>query len=509
MEKAAVLMAILALLCKILGFLKESAMAYFFGNSYIVDAYSMTDSIVFVLCGWLVALATVYIPRYILIRDKSGEKQAEEYTNKVLTISVVVSFLVAIVCAIFKDVVIAVFARSASDEMLFVLKAFFGVAIFAMPFLAVYRVLRGYFDSNSHFVIGAVVDLGISIIMFAIILTAGLYNSNIIRWVIPCGYFFAAIVFLVLLKKDGHKLKIDFSVTQDIKYTFISLPPIFFNIMLIELTSLTDKFFAVTLPEGNVSSLHYASLVETLVVHVIGSTIITIIYPLLSKTILLPGKEEFHRVFVKGINTIFILLLPISVGVMILSQNVIMIMFQRGNFDVSDTIFTAKLLQIYVLGAAPYVIREIISRFLCAIQKNKVILIGGGITLILNILLDYCLIKIAGGVGLALATTLSIVLVVPFYFWSMREWLNKESLLNLGRVFLKTVMCCIIMGIGVYFSNLALNNIIESTNIVVQIIVLMINTIVGIGIYAVSAYIFRIQEVKEILVKLLMKGTIK
>ena len=70
--------------CKIMGFLRESILAFFFGANDAVDSYKLSESLSSVLLGWLVAFSVAFVPVYTEIKTHKGKIEGKEYTHKII-----------------------------------------------------------------------------------------------------------------------------------------------------------------------------------------------------------------------------------------------------------------------------------------------------------------------------------------------------------------------------------------------------------------------------------------
>ncbi|HVI42342.1 MAG TPA: lipid II flippase MurJ, partial [Anaerovoracaceae bacterium] len=96
--QTAVLMAILTLCSKLLGFIREMIIANYFGASYIVDAYVMSTALPGILFGGVfAAVATAYMPLYSKINEEQGEVNSNRFTSEVINLLILVSVFASII----------------------------------------------------------------------------------------------------------------------------------------------------------------------------------------------------------------------------------------------------------------------------------------------------------------------------------------------------------------------------------------------------------------------------
>jgi putative peptidoglycan lipid II flippase len=82
MKKTALLVMIITIVSKILGFGREIVLSYVYGASAITDAYLISQTIPAVIFGFVSAgVATGFIPLYSRILNEEGQLEANKYTN--------------------------------------------------------------------------------------------------------------------------------------------------------------------------------------------------------------------------------------------------------------------------------------------------------------------------------------------------------------------------------------------------------------------------------------------
>ncbi|MFQ9287185.1 MAG: lipid II flippase MurJ [Intestinibacter bartlettii] len=102
--KNAVIIMVATLLSRVLGFLRETILANFYGTSMVADVFVLTFNIpglIISIVGSVIYM--MYIPMYYDTRDRLGENEALKFTNNILNILSVFSIIVSILGIIFKN----------------------------------------------------------------------------------------------------------------------------------------------------------------------------------------------------------------------------------------------------------------------------------------------------------------------------------------------------------------------------------------------------------------------
>ena len=108
----------------------------------------------------------------------------------------------------------------------------------------------------------------------------------------------------------------------------------------------------------------------------------------------------------------------LAIALILLSQPIVSIIFERNAFTPENTEIVYRVQQMYILQIPFYVMGMVMNRYLTAINKNNFLVVTSTISLILNIVLNYFLIRTIGLYGLALATSLvSLVNTMIIYLY--------------------------------------------------------------------------------------------
>lgn len=113
-----------------------------------------------------------------------------------------------------------------------------------------------------------------------------------------------------------------------------------------------------------------------------------------------------------------VFLIPMMVGLMVLSKPLVKLIYERGSFDALGTEMTGTALCFFAVGMIGYGVQTILSRVFYAKQEGKMPLVAGIISIGVNAALCWLLMKPMGLGGLALASAVSstvaaLILFVP------------------------------------------------------------------------------------------------
>lgn len=184
------------------------------------------------------------------------------------------------------------------------------------------------------------------------------------------------------------------------------------------------RFFASTLVQGSTSSLFYAIRLFQLPFAIISLSITRGINPELNKLRALNDFSGFNRIYQKGLNLYILFFFPITAIFIMISPELIDIVYQRGQFLSSSLYLTADAFSMYCVGLLPMSLVSYFKRVLSLFDKNRYALNISVISAILNILFSVVLVKTTplGHAGIALASSLAYVVNM----FVMNNYIKKE-----------------------------------------------------------------------------------
>lgn len=170
-----------------------------------------------------------------------------------------------------------------------------------------------------------------------------------------------------------------------------------------QISSFIDTILASFLISGSISYLFYANRIFQLPLAIIAIAASIALFPAISKAI----KNDNEALAYQHLDRVFWILLALlgfaTLAGIILAEPIIWLLFERGAFTEQQTLETANVLAMYMLGLVPYGLAKLFSLFLYANKKHSKAAKIATVTLILNVMVSFILMKLMGASGLALA----------------------------------------------------------------------------------------------------------
>jgi len=489
--KATVGLMIVTMISKVLGFSRELVLGAVYGASNYSDVYITAMNIpttLFTLIG--TALITTFMPLYFENHSIGGEEKANYFVSNIFNIIVVFSVVVALGGILFARPLVKIFAMGFEYQKFELAVKFTRIMIFGGIFVALSKLMTSYLNAKGSFKIPGLTGIPFNIIIIiSIILSASI---NI--YILPIGTLIAmASQFLFqcpFVIKKGYKYRpiLDIKDESVKKMTYL-LAPVFIGVAVNQVNSVVDKTLASTLVEGSISALNYANRLNSFVMAMFISSVASVVYPMLSKLSSENNKEKFTESVVKSVNSVILLVIPISVGAIVLATPIVELLFQRGAFDARATKMTAIALVFYSIGMVGFGLRDILGKVFYSLQDTKTPMVNGAIAIIMNIVLNVLLIKYMEHAGLAFATSISGIVCILLLFRSLKKRIGYYGEDKIIKSTIKSLIASIIMGVITWFVYECISNVVG----------LILSISVGVIVYGILIIIFKVEELNIII----------
>ena len=133
-----------------------------------------------------------------------------------------------------------------------------------------------------------------------------------------------------------------------------------------QLSDFISTFIASFLATGAISYLYYANRIFQLPLALFAIALSTAIFPKIAKEIKSKNDTNAINLLKKSFSLLFFLLIFSTIGGFVLANEIIWLLFQRGEFNTNNTIESAKVLQMYMLGLLPFGLYKLFSLWLYA-----------------------------------------------------------------------------------------------------------------------------------------------
>ena len=412
--KTTLVVSFCTLLSRVFGFIRDIFFAKYLGTGYFADvfltAFKLPNCFRNILAEG--AFNSAFIPLFSSGLAKSEKKdEVMNFSRNIFSLLIYVMLIITILAEIFMPKIVSILAPGfLNDVDKFRLTVLLSkITILYLIFISLTSFMSAVLNSYNKFAAVSVrsVILNITLIFFSVL--SSFINVNVaylLSYGVVVGGILQFLWILFFTLKNKIVLYPVFPKFDEItKKFFKNFLNGFLGYGIVQINSVVDTIMASGIV-GAVSFIYFADRISQLPLALIGIAISTIILPTLSKKITLQDKNTFEI----QENSIFFALflgLPCAIGLFLLSDVFIPILFQRGEFTSADSMAVVGCLRIYAFSLPVFIVIKILQTIFYANKDTKIPMLSSLVNLISNVILNLVFVRLLSYRGIVLSTVIS------------------------------------------------------------------------------------------------------
>ena len=401
------------LVSRILGFLRDLMMASVLGANIFSDIFFVAFKLpnLFRRIFAEGAFSQAFIPSLSFARYKA------RFSFEIFFWLLLVVFGLSVFVNLFSYAVTSVIAYGFDEETRLIAAPLVAINFYYLDFIFAVSFLAGMLHYKNHFATTAFSTALLNIaLIIALLIAKDMGKLEIVYYLsygVLAGGALQLATHLYASKNRGicktliagaRSRKDSSEDTGRFKKAFI---PAIFASSASHISAFLDTFLASFLVSGSISYLYYANRILQLPLALFAIAVSVALFPAISKAIHQNDRAKATRMLAKSSWMLLYLLSFSTVGAVILSEEIIWLLFERGEFLRDDTMNTAWVLMMYMIGLLPFGLAKIFSLWHFAHHNQKAVAKITAISLVVNIILSLALIVPMKAGGLALASSIS------------------------------------------------------------------------------------------------------
>lgn len=406
--KAAGLLLTVNIGVKLLGFVREMVIAGAFGASAATDAYLVAYTIPYFFQAILgYAFVSALLPQLTACWQRGDEARGQLLGSSVInlvSLAAVGLTLLGLACApLLVRLTAPQLAADTARLAVELTRIIFPSLLFMTAGLVVSAVLNSRYRFAAAACAPGVASLGV---IAAVLLANG--RIHWVAWGTLAGFLGFLLVQLLDLGRANFRWqpRLDLSLPETRRVLWDILP-IVLGLSVNQIYVVVNRILASGLAEGSISALNYANKLMGLPLGLFVAAITTAVFPALADQARQADRSQLRRTVSRGLAMILLIVIPAAVGLMLLDQPVVRLLFERGSFTARDTLITAQALLAMAPGLVFLALSMLLMRVCYALDDVRTPLLTGGLSVAVNVGASLLLTPALGHVGLAWANSLA------------------------------------------------------------------------------------------------------
>lgn len=510
--------AMITVVSRILGMVRDMTFSYFLGSKLLMDTWVIAFKIpnlarrIFGEGALSSSLMPVYVEHL-----KDDRPRANQLANTVLTALVVL--LMGIV--VLSQVILVIICRSRS--LTTATELMLQLAVVMLPYMILIctvATIAGILQAHRHFAAPALAPVVLNVVIISALMTSAWildFSREQQLGFVAMGVLVAGgaqlLIQVPFLRAQGISLRPCYTFGgKDFRRVMLLMGPMVLGLTVTQINTLADDVIAkvlsgppdhtfrllgmISVPfpvrDGAVSSLFYAQRLYQFPLGVLGISLATAIFPVMSAEAAKKDYPALSATLARGMRSAVFVAIPATAGMLLVGRALVSAIFEHGLFTSQDSRNVSWTLSFYVIGLCGYFTQQLTTRAYFSMKDSKQPFYSALIAVSVNIVLNLTLIWFLRAGGLALATALCSYLQVCFLVYGLRKRLGGAVLAGLRKTLVNTLIATGVMTFAGFGLSLLLADLPDSR---------LFNTIrVGIivacagGVFLVAAKALRMEE---------------
>jgi putative peptidoglycan lipid II flippase len=449
--KAAGIIGLAVMCSRVLGLAREQIFAALFGGGAAMDAFTAAFRIPNLLRDLFAegALSTAFVTTFSKTIARGGDEAAWRLANKVATLTALVLGALCIAGMVFSDQLVAIIAPGFDAEKAALTAQLTRIMFPFILLVSLAALVMGMLNSKSVFGMPAMASSFFNLGSIVGGVTLGFWIDPRFGHRALVGLAIATVfggalqlaVQLPSLTRLGYRFHPDFRWRDaGVKAILLLMGPSVIAASTTQFNVLINSMFASTLGDGRIFWLSIAFRLMQLPLGLFGVALGTVTLPLLSRLVVAGQMSAFRTELARAMRLALLLTIPSMVGLMMLAEPIISVLYQHGKFTAYEAAQAAGALRFYAVGLAGYAALKVLVNAFYALDRRKTPMLVSFLAVALNLLLNWIFTFRLGWGHRGLAFSTGCIATVNFLllYWLMSRQLkgleSRRMLIMLGKV---------------------------------------------------------------------------
>lgn len=483
---------------RVTGLIRDILLANYLGANLLADAFLFAFRLpnLFRRIFAEGAVNSVFIPLFVK-QEKENLQLSNQFLWWIFIIFFLITSLITLFIHIFSDQVINLLAPGFFENLnqFNFAKKLLSITFPFLIFVTLCAILSSVLNAKGYFFLPSILSVILNLSMVAALILFKSDSHLALAW----SMIVAGVIQLFLLLININIIKGFSKITINSflllkKKIVVFFKRFFYSVLgsgIIQLNIFISMLFASLVGEGAISQIYYADRIIDLPFALIAVAISITLLPYLSR-----NKDDLVKIsdaFNQTIILCMIFAIPTSVAILLISQDIISVLFGRGEFDFNNILMSSNILKVYAISLPGYMIARICNQIFYSYERVDLPVRASIPTFICNLTFCFIFYENLGVVGLALSGVISVWLNVVIqifylkkYFYDFYKKIKIFNLFKLSKISLAILPLIIV--IYLIDNNFELN---KYLNLFLQIFM-------SVFVYFISLKLLKLEELQLI-----------
>ena len=464
--RAAGIVGIAVMCSRVLGLVREQVCAALFGGGGAMDAFTAAFRIPNLLRDLFAegALSTAFVTTFAKTSARDGDAAAWRLANKVATLAALVLGAICVLGIVFSPQLVALLAPGFGPDKAALTATLTRIMFPFILLVSLAALVMGALNARNVFGMPAMASSFFNI--------GSITGGVLLGWLIDPNFGPRALTGLAIgtliggalqlavqlpgLHRQGYRYHPDTRWRDPgVRSVLLLMGPSVIAASTTQVNVLVNSIFASQLGDGPIFWLSIAFRLMQLPLGLFGVALGTVTLPLLSRLAVAGEIGAFRGELARSMRLGFLLTIPCTVGLMLLAEPIISVLYQHGRFGAHEAGEAAGALRYYAIGLAGYSALKVLVNAFYALDHRRTPMLVSFMAVVLNLLLNWLFTWHLGWGHRGLAFSTGCVATCNFLvlYLLMRHHLERLHTALLVRTLAKVALASAALGAVCWASN--------------------------------------------------------
>ncbi|MBN1661762.1 MAG: murein biosynthesis integral membrane protein MurJ [Anaerolineae bacterium] len=493
---------------RVLGLVREQIITYRFGASGLVSAFDIASTIPTMIYDMLIGgmLSAALVPVFSEVGERDGQAELWGVFSRILSLITIVLAAVVLLLELLAPQVAWLLTGSFpgllggafQPELQDAVARMIRIISPATLFFGMSGIITALLYALKRFTFPA---FGAAVFNLGIIIAVPLLAGRIDAFSLAAGVLLGSVLQVLILTPDLRGVRIRFQVDvrhPALRRIVLLYLPVAAAVILSNVQIMIDRRLAAATGESSVAWMKRATTLFQLPHGMVAVAVSLAVLPTLSRLSAAGDPAGFRRTLGLGLRLVLVLIVPATVGLFLLAEPVIALLFQHGEFTAHDTFWTAWALRYYMLGLIFASVDWPLNYAFYARQDTVTPALVGALSVGVYLAVALALLRPLGMLGLVLADSAKHFSHAMTMLYLTQRRMGPLAEMGLGSTAGRVALATGVMAVGVVGALAAVERVAGMSGLVRETLTVAVPAGVGAVAYLGVALMLGVGEVREI-----------
>lgn len=403
--------AFLIVLGKLSGLLKDILITFYHGVSNVTDAYFLSNSISSLLyMAVYSAVPVLVVPLYASLAAEKSTSRTDTEMSAALVFLLVISACIALLVVRAAPSLVGVFSGDVDSDVKSLAISYLSIMALTFSFSTLVSFYNSIQTVNSVVLPSYIVPIfNNSIFCVGLLIFSSPANFTSILFLGLMSWIVLSVVNFTIIRSEivfRPSAALDLALNRRFVMLFL---PAALSFYIEQMNGFVGVYFASKLGLGAISIYSYSNKINMMVLSVFLVFLTASMFPRMAAVSAVGERGEMNGYLVRCLRVIVMLSVPIVGFLHLYSNEIVELLFRRGNFTADDVEKVAMVLSVIVFALPFSLVRDTMNRVIFARGSTVVPLLLALLSLTVNIFIAYVTFRSFGLLGLAFAVVISTI----------------------------------------------------------------------------------------------------